>query len=64
LDLLKASNGVVPPLNAFIGGIATQEVLKACTGKFTPLNQWLLYSARDCAPNSGKTYFNFCNFFI
>eukprot|EP00795_Rhopilema_esculentum_P005943 gene5943-11291_t len=35
------------PLCAAVGGIAAQEVLKAVTGKFSPLMQWLLLDATE-----------------
>ena len=35
--------GQASPVATYIGGAAGQEVLKACIGKFTPLNQWLLF---------------------
>ena len=31
---------------AVLGGIAAQEVLKACSGKFMPIKQWFMF---DCA---------------
>jgi ubiquitin-activating enzyme E1 len=37
---------------AFIGGFTAQEVLKACSGKFTPLHQWLYFDAIECLPSS------------
>uniref|UniRef100_A0A4W5PET7 E1 ubiquitin-activating enzyme n=1 Tax=Hucho hucho TaxID=62062 RepID=A0A4W5PET7_9TELE len=45
--------GDLAPVNAFIGGLAAQEVLKACTGKFTPLQQWLYFDALECLPEDG-----------
>ncbi|MGH0174024.1 UNVERIFIED_CONTAM: hypothetical protein FKN15_069508 [Acipenser sinensis] len=43
-DLVKwvsrTAKGSLPPLAAAVGGIASQEVLKALTGKFAPLQQW------------------------
>ncbi|XP_043934789.1 ubiquitin-like modifier-activating enzyme 1 isoform X2 [Protopterus annectens] len=42
--------GDLIPMNAVIGGIAAQEVMKACTGKFTPLRQWLYFDALECLP--------------
>ena len=33
--------GQIAPLTAFMGGVAAQEAIKACTGKFTPLHQWV-----------------------
>uniref|UniRef100_A0A8C4MPD8 E1 ubiquitin-activating enzyme n=1 Tax=Equus asinus asinus TaxID=83772 RepID=A0A8C4MPD8_EQUAS len=35
------AQGFLAPLAAVVGGIASQEVLKAVTGKFSPLCQWL-----------------------
>lgn len=35
------SRGCLAPLCATLGGIVAQEALKALTGKFTPLHQWL-----------------------
>lgn len=45
-----SASGDLAPLNAFIGGLAAQEVVKACSGKFTPLRQWLYYDALECLP--------------
>ncbi|XP_046881054.1 ubiquitin-like modifier-activating enzyme 1 [Hypomesus transpacificus] len=42
------ASGDLAPVDAFIGGVAAQEVLKACSGKFTPLQQWLYFDALEC----------------
>uniref|UniRef100_A0A8C7JUU8 Ubiquitin like modifier activating enzyme 6 n=1 Tax=Oncorhynchus kisutch TaxID=8019 RepID=A0A8C7JUU8_ONCKI len=39
--LSRTAQGSLPPLAAAVGGIASQEVLKALTGKFAPLQQWV-----------------------
>ncbi|KAI8478870.1 Ubiquitin-like modifier-activating enzyme 6 [Branchiostoma belcheri] len=39
--LSYTAQGCFAPLTAAMGGILAQEVLKALTGKFTPLKQWL-----------------------
>ncbi|KAL5005528.1 hypothetical protein ScPMuIL_018984 [Solemya velum] len=39
--------GCFAPLCATLGGIVAQEGLKALTGKFTPLNQWLYLDAME-----------------
>uniref|UniRef100_A0A672PUU7 E1 ubiquitin-activating enzyme n=1 Tax=Sinocyclocheilus grahami TaxID=75366 RepID=A0A672PUU7_SINGR len=44
--------GDLAPINAFIGGLAAQEVMKACTGKFMPIMQWLYFDAVECLPES------------
>ncbi|VDO83426.1 unnamed protein product [Schistosoma curassoni] len=33
---------------SFIGSFAAQEVMKACSGKFTPLQQWMYFDATEC----------------
>ncbi|CAL8337296.1 unnamed protein product [Lota lota] len=50
LLLARTARGDLAPLNAFMGGLAAQEVLKACSGKFTPLQQWLYFDALECLP--------------
>lgn len=39
--LSRTARGALPPLAAAVGGLASQEVLKAITGKFAPLQQWV-----------------------
>uniref|UniRef100_A0A673KTQ0 Ubiquitin-like modifier-activating enzyme 6 n=1 Tax=Sinocyclocheilus rhinocerous TaxID=307959 RepID=A0A673KTQ0_9TELE len=39
------ARGCLSPLAAAVGGIASQEVLKALTGKFSPLQQWFYLDA-------------------
>lgn len=41
----RCARGCLPPLAAAVGGIASQEVLKALTGKFSPLQQWVSQSS-------------------
>jgi ubiquitin-activating enzyme E1 len=38
----------VGPVSAFLGGIAAQEAMKACSQKFTPISQWFYYDAFEC----------------
>ncbi|XP_076839659.1 ubiquitin-like modifier-activating enzyme 1 isoform X2 [Brachyhypopomus gauderio] len=47
--------GDLAPVNAFIGGLAAQEVMKACTGKFMPIVQWLYFDALECLPEAEET---------
>ncbi|GBG30298.1 Ubiquitin-like modifier-activating enzyme 1 [Hondaea fermentalgiana] len=42
------------PMAAFLGGVVGQEVLKACSGKFSPLNQWLYFDAVECLPDAAS----------
>lgn len=46
--------GRLVPMNSIFGGMISQEILKACSGKFTPINQWLYYDAFDCLPENYK----------
>ncbi|XP_074626524.1 ubiquitin-like modifier-activating enzyme 6 [Acropora palmata] len=46
-QLSFSSRGSFPPLAASLGGIVGQEVLKALTGKYTPLRQWLYIDATE-----------------
>ncbi|XP_002063972.4 ubiquitin-like modifier-activating enzyme 1 [Drosophila willistoni] len=51
----KICAGNTCPVDAAIGGIVAQEVLKACSGKFTPIFQWFYYDAIECLPKDGVT---------
>jgi ubiquitin-activating enzyme E1 len=42
--------GVISPMAAAIGGVVAQEVLKAASGKFTPINQFLYFDAMEALP--------------
>uniref|UniRef100_A0A673GBB9 Ubiquitin-like modifier-activating enzyme 6 n=1 Tax=Sinocyclocheilus rhinocerous TaxID=307959 RepID=A0A673GBB9_9TELE len=44
----RCARGCLSPLAAAVGGIASQEVLKALTGKFSPLQQWVGCGAIGC----------------
>lgn len=50
----KTCAGDLNPINATIGGIVAQEVMKACTGKFNPIYQWLYFDAIECLPTEEK----------
>ncbi|KAJ2760191.1 E1 ubiquitin-activating protein, partial [Coemansia sp. BCRC 34490] len=44
------ATGDIPPMNGVLGGIAAQEVLKACTGKFSPIHNFMYFDALECLP--------------
>jgi ubiquitin-activating enzyme E1 len=44
--------GDLCPMQAVIGGTAAQEVMKACSGKYTPIDQWLYFDSFDCLPDN------------
>ena len=48
------ARGDLSPMQAVIGGFCAQEVMKACSGKFHPLNQWLYLDALECLPEDGS----------
>ncbi|KAM7543298.1 hypothetical protein Aperf_G00000013701 [Anoplocephala perfoliata] len=50
--LCVTARGQVPPLSSFFGGLAAQEVIKAVTCRFTPLNQWLYFGVDSLVPPS------------
>jgi len=53
-NLASGSRGEIAPLTAFFGGIVGQEVMKAASGKFNPLQQWLYFDAEEALPNNGE----------
>lgn len=58
-ELLKklayGATGELSPIVTFIGGVAAQEVLKACSGKFTPIKQFFYFDAREILPEASAT---------
>ncbi|XP_076774183.1 ubiquitin-like modifier-activating enzyme 7 isoform X2 [Arvicanthis niloticus] len=49
-----SSAGSLSPMAAILGGVAAQEVLKAISKKFMPLDQWLYFDALECLPEDEK----------
>ncbi|XP_075220974.1 ubiquitin-like activating enzyme 1 [Lycorma delicatula] len=47
----KVCSGNLCPINTTIGGVVAQEVMKACSGKFHPIYQWLYFDAIECLPD-------------
>ncbi len=37
--------GDLSPMCAALGGVVAQQVMKACSGKFTPVYQWLYFDS-------------------
>ncbi|KAL5015056.1 hypothetical protein ScPMuIL_009326 [Solemya velum] len=46
--------GDLCPMAAVIGGITAQEVMKACSGKFNPIKQFLYYDSTECLPEENE----------
>ncbi|XP_074054073.1 ubiquitin-like modifier-activating enzyme 7 isoform X2 [Macrotis lagotis] len=53
-EFAMTSSGDLSPINSVLGGLAAQEMLKAASGKFMPLDQWLYFDALECLPEDGK----------
>ena len=49
--LASTAAGVINPMCAFMGGVAGQGVLKACSGKFMPIEQWFYFDAYETLPD-------------
>ncbi|KAG9238513.1 putative ubiquitin-activating enzyme E1 1 [Amylocarpus encephaloides] len=55
-ELSFQAQGDLSPMAAFFGGLAAQEVLKAVSGKFHPINQWLNFDSLESLPtNSARS---------
>ncbi|XP_041348833.1 ubiquitin-like modifier-activating enzyme 1 [Gigantopelta aegis] len=51
-EFAMTCQGDICPIAAAIGGIAAQEIMKACTGKFSPVYQYLYFDATECLPEN------------
>ncbi|KAI9597739.1 ubiquitin-activating emzyme E1 [Syncephalis fuscata] len=51
-ELAYQARGDLAPMTAFFGGLVAQEVLKACSGKFTPIKQYMYFDALEALPTS------------
>jgi ubiquitin-activating enzyme E1 len=54
INLASGSRGEISPLCAVFGGVVGQEVMKAASGKFNPLQQWLYFDAEEALPGNGE----------
>ncbi len=51
LQLASGSKAILSPMCAALGGIVGQEVLKACSGKFSPINGFFFLDAAETLPD-------------
>ncbi|ODV84134.1 hypothetical protein CANARDRAFT_177017 [[Candida] arabinofermentans NRRL YB-2248] len=51
-ELAYGARGELPGMVAFYGGLVAQEVLKACSGKFSPVKQFLYFDSIESLPDS------------
>jgi len=56
-NLASGARGELSPMCAVFGGIAAQEVMKAASGKFSPVQQWLYFDAEEVLVGGGETAF-------
>ena len=52
LNVARWAATSIQPICAFFGGIIAQEIIKA-TGKYLPIDQWLIYDFFECVENLG-----------
>ncbi len=50
--MASGSRAILSPMCAAVGGIVGQEVLKACSGKFTPIQGFLYLDASETLPDA------------
>ncbi|CCE63841.1 hypothetical protein TPHA_0F03610 [Tetrapisispora phaffii CBS 4417] len=51
-ELSYQARGDIPGIVAFFGGLVAQEILKGCSGKFTPTKQFLYFDSLESLPDS------------
>lgn len=59
-ELSFQARGDLSPMAAFFGGLAAQEVLKAVSGKFNPVVQWMYFDSLESLPTSVKRSEELC----
>ena len=59
-ELSYQARGDLNPIAAFFGGLAAQEVLKAVSGKFNPIVQWMYVDSLESLPQSTERSENTC----
>lgn len=59
-ELSYQARGDLSPIAAFFGGLAAQEVLKAVSGKFHPIVQWLYFDSLESLPTSARRSEELC----
>jgi len=53
-ELSYQAIGDLNPMAAFFGGFTAQEVLKAVSGKFHPIKQWMYFDSLESLPDNCK----------
>lgn len=59
-ELSYQAQGDLNPMAAFFGGLTAQEILKAVSGKFNPVKQWLYFDSLESIPENTKRSEELC----
>lgn len=59
-ELSFQATGDLNPMAAYFGGLAAQEVLKAVSGKFHPVQQWMYFDSLESLPQGSKRSEELC----
>ncbi|RDW69519.1 putative ubiquitin-protein ligase-3 [Coleophoma cylindrospora] len=59
-ELSFQATGDLSPMAAFFGGLAAQEVLKAVSGKFHPIVQWMYFDSLESLPTNSPRSEELC----
>jgi ubiquitin-activating enzyme E1 len=59
-ELSYQAQGDLNPMAAFFGGFTAQEVLKAVSGKFHPVQQWMYFDSLESLPTSSARSEELC----
>jgi len=59
-ELSYQARGDLSPMAAFFGGLVAQEVLKAISGKFHPVVQWMYFDSLESLPTTTKRSESLC----
>ncbi|EAA26907.2 putative ubiquitin-protein ligase [Neurospora crassa] len=59
-ELSYQATGDLNPMAAFFGGLTAQEVLKAVSGKFHPIKQFMYFDALEALPTNSKRTEELC----
>lgn len=59
-ELSYQATGDLSPMAAFFGGLAAQEILKAVSGKFHPVQQWMYFDSLESLPDNFKRTEELC----
>ena len=64
VQFANACAGQLVGVQAFIGGATAQEVMKACSGKFMPVKQWLYFDCTEIIPKVGTPTLALSTYFV